>query len=77
MVDVNTFNELRDGLAKLVQTKFGEDAWVSEIFLHQDQFIYEKNQKLFRAKYSISDKGEVKFVGSPTEVLKEVSFEEK
>lgn len=73
MVDSKTFNELRDKLSQSVSKKYGEQAWVNEIFIHKREIIYEKENRLFAVKYQEDEKAGIVF-GESSEVTKSVTY---
>lgn len=73
MVDIKTFNELRDKLSQSVTKKYGEHAWVNEIFIHKREIIYEKDNRLFSVKYQEDERAGIVF-GTSSEVTKSVTY---
>lgn len=61
MVEVNEFNAIHRKLMEALDKRFGEEdsdqVKLNEIFLHKREFIFEKEDTTFAAKYSLDGKG--------------------
>ncbi len=58
MVEVNEFNDVHQKIVDALEKKFDDTlVKLNEIFLHKKEFIFEKADQTFAAKYSLDAKG--------------------
>lgn len=74
MVEVKTFNELREKLEREVE-KTDKSSFVVEIFLNKPEFIYQRGggDKLFQVQYTMNATGDV-VLGDSIEVERNTTF---
>lgn len=74
MVEANTFNELQHKIQRGLDSKFGSSkTWINEVFLNKNEFVFDKEERLFHAKYTFGPKGDI-VVGETVEVRRSVTF---
>lgn len=72
---IETYNQLHDRLRIMVAEKFGDRAYLQEVFIYKDEAIIElEGEKLVRVAYAYNERGHFQVKGHPVEVRREVVY---
>jgi hypothetical protein len=73
---MSSLQELSSKLNAALQERFGDFAWVDEVFYLKNEMVFsrgDRGHKLFAIKYNFNDDGSVQ-LGDPTEVEKKTTY---